>query len=85
MVEDLRVEYVLDLLDSFLQGRLIVIGQYLDLSLCEDRARVHALVDQMHRTPGHAYPGSENIPVRVGAWEVGQQRGVDIDQPALPT
>ena len=71
-------------LDSLLQGLLIVIGQYLDLPLREDRARVHALVAQMHRAPGHAYPGCEDIPVRVGTREVGQKRGVDVDQPALP-
>jgi len=75
---------VLAPLDSLLQGLLIIIGQYLDLPLREDRARVHALVDQMHRAPSHACPGCEDIPVRVGAREVGQQRGVDVDQPALP-
>ena len=85
MVEDLRVEHVLTPLDSLLQGLLIVIGQYLDLPLREDRARVHTLVDQMHRAPGHPYPGCENVPVRVGAREVWQQRGVDVDQPTLPT
>ena len=71
LVEDLRVEYVLAPLDSLLQGLLIVIGQYLDLPLCEDRARVHALVDQMHRAPSHACPGCEDNPGargRPGSW-----------------
>ena len=50
-------------------------------SLHEDRPGVDALVDEVHRHPGHPHAVGDRLPDRVEPGERRQQRRVDVDDP----
>ena len=54
------------------------------LGLAEDRARIELLGHDVHRAARDHVPRDERAPMRVEPLVLGQQRGVDVDDPAPP-
>lgn len=66
-------------LDSFVQGALVVVGQYRHSFLSQDRSGVDAFVDEMDRRTGQFDAVCECVRNGVSSWERREQSRVSID------
>ena len=69
-------------LDTGMQRRLVVIGEYGHRALSNDRSGVDTFINEMHRYAGHLYPMGESLGDRVDAGERGKKRRMNIDYPS---
>ena len=65
------------------QRRLVVVGAHRHRGLDHDRSIVELGGHEVHRRAMQLHPGLERAPVRMQPRKRRQQRGMDVEQPAL--
>jgi hypothetical protein len=59
--------------DSLAQALFIVLFQHGNAALSNDGPGIHSVVYQMNSTACNAHLGSENVPMCMSAWEMGEE------------
>jgi hypothetical protein len=68
--------------DALMEGVLVIVVVHVQRELGDDRAGVHAGVDQVEGRARHLHSVGQRVADAVGTGERGQQRGVRVEDPA---
>ncbi len=82
--DDVDEQSALDGLDALVQAVLVVAAEHGDALLREDRPGVDAVVDDDDARAGLGDAGGERVAHAVGAGELGEVRGVGVDDARRP-
>src|SRR5271168_4379353 len=81
-VDRLRIRNMLLLQDAGSERVLVVGFEHGHGLLHDDRSVIQFLVDEVHGAAGNFHPISESLLLRFESWERGQQRWMDVENPA---